>query len=67
MDKKRIIFISAYTEDGKNIAEIKISTIYGEEVTPSVNNTVVSVAVGAWITGTALISYTKNKPTFSIK
>lgn len=67
MDKKQMIFIGAYTNDGKNITEIKVNTIYGEKITPSVNNTVVSVAVGLWISGTALISYTKNKPTFSIK
>lgn len=62
-----MIYISVYTEDGKNITEIKISTIYGEEVTPSVNNTVISVRIGSWVTGTALISYSINKPTFSIK
>ena len=67
MDKNRMIYISAYTDDGKNITEIKISTIYGEKVTPSVNNTVISVSIGSWITGTALISYSINKPTFSIK
>ena len=67
MDKKRMIYISVYTEDGKNITEIKISTIYGEEVTPSVNNTVISVRIGSWVTGTALISYSINKPAFSIK
>ena len=62
-----MIYISAYTNDGKNITEIKINTIYGEKVTPSVNNTVISVSIGSWITGTALISYSINKPTFSIK
>lgn len=62
-----MIYISAYTDSGKNITEIKISTIYGEKVTPSVNNTVISVSIGSWITGTALISYSINKPTFSIK
>lgn len=67
MDKNRMIYISAYTDGGKNITEIKISTIYGEKVTPSVNNTVISVSIGSWITGTALISYSINKPTFSIK
>ena len=67
MDKNRMIYISAYTDSGKNITEIKISTIYGEKVTPSVNNTVISVSIGSWITGTALISYSINKPTFSIK
>lgn len=67
MDKNRMIYISAYTDGGKNITEIKISTIYGEKVTPSVNNTVISVSIGSWITGTALISYSINKPIFSIK
>ena len=62
-----MIYISAYTNDGKNITEIKINTIYGEKVTPSVNNTVISVNIGSWITGAALISYSINKPTFSIK
>ena len=62
-----MIYISAYTDDGKNITEIKISTIYGEKVTPSVNNTEISVSIGSLITGTALISYSINKPTFSIK
>lgn len=62
-----MIYISAYTDGGKNITEIKVSTIYGEKVTPSVNNTVISVSIGSWITGTALISYSINKPIFSIK
>ena len=62
-----MIYISAYRNDGKNITEIKINTIYGEKVTRSVNNTVISVSIGSWITGAALISYSINKPTFSIK
>ena len=67
MDKHRMIFVHAYSEDGKTITEIITKTIYGDNVTPTTNNTIVSIYIGSWTTGTVIMSYTQKLPSFSIK
>ena len=67
MDKYRMIFVHAYSEDGKTIAEIITKTIYGDNVTPTTNNTIISIHVGVWASGTVIMSYNKKLPSFSIK
>lgn len=67
MDKYRMIFVHAYSEDGKTIAEISTKTIYGDNVTPATNNTIISIHVGIWASGTVIMSYNKELPSFSIK
>ena len=67
MDKYRMVFVHAYSNDGKTIAEISTKTIYGDNVTPATNNTIVSIHVGIWASGTVIMSYNKKLPSFSIK
>lgn len=67
MDKYRMIFVHAYSEDGKTIVEISTKTIYGDNVTPATNNTIISIHVGKWDSGTVIMSYNKKLPSFSIK
>ena len=67
MDKYRMIFVHAYSADGKTIKEIDAKTIYGDNVTPVTNNTIISIHIGSWITGTVIMSYTQKLPSFSIK
>lgn len=67
MDKYRMIFVHTYSEDGKIITEISTKTIYGDNVTPATNNTIISIHVGAWASGTVIMSYNKELPSFSIK
>ena len=67
MDKYRMIFVHAYSADGKTIAEISTKTIYGDNVTPATNNTIFSIHVGTWASGTVIMSYNKELPSFSIK
>ena len=67
MDKYRMIFVHAYSADGKTITEISTKTIYGDNVTPATNNTIISIHVGAWASGTVIMSYNKELPPFSIK
>ena len=67
MDKSRMAFIHAYSADGKTITEIAAKTIYGDNVTPTTNNTAISIRVGSWTSGTVIMSYTQKLPAFSIK
>lgn len=67
MDKYRMIFVHAYSEDGKTIVEIRTETIYGDNVTPTTNNTIISIHIGTWTSGTVIMSYNKKLPSFSIK
>ena len=67
MDKYRMIFVHAYSEDGKTIVEIRTETIYGDNVTPTTNNTIISIHIGTWTFGTVIMSYNKKLPSFSIK
>ena len=67
MDKRRMIFVHAYSEDGKTITEISTKTIYGDNITPTTNNTIISIHVGVWSSGTVIMSYNKKLPSFSIK
>lgn len=67
MDKYRMFFVHAYSADGKTIGEIVTKSIYGDNVTPATNNTIISIHVGSWTSGTAIISYTQGRPSFSIK
>ena len=67
MDKYRMIFVHAYSIDGKTIVEISTKTIYGDNVTPATNNTIISIHVGTWASGTVIMSYNKKLPSFSIK
>lgn len=47
--------------------EIVTKSIYGDNVTPATNNTIISIHVGSWDSGTAIISYTQGRPSLSIK
>lgn len=67
MDKYRMFFVHAYSADGKTIGEIVTKSIYGDNVTPATNNTIISIHVGSWDSGTAIISYTQGRPSLSIK
>ena len=67
MDKYRMFFVHAYSADGKTIGEIVTKSIYGDNVTPATNNTIISIHVGSWDSGTAIISYTQERPSLSIK
>lgn len=67
MDKYRMFFVHAYSADGKTIGEIVTKSIYGDNVTPATNNTIISIHVGPWESGTAIISYTQERPSLSIK
>lgn len=67
MDKYRMIFVHAYSADGKTIGEIVTKSIYGDNVTPATNNTIISIHVGTWASGTVIMSYNKELPSFSIK
>lgn len=67
IDKSRMIFVHAYSADGKTIGEIVTKTIYGDNVTPATNNTIISIHVGSWTSGTVIMSYTQKLPSFSIK
>lgn len=67
MDKYRMYFVHAYSADGKTIGEIVTKSIYGDNVTPATNNTIISIHVGSWVSGTAIISYTQGRPSLSIK
>ena len=67
MDKSRMIFVHAYSANGKTIGEIVAKTIYGDNVTPATNNTIISIHVGSWTSGTVIMSYTQKLPSFSIK
>lgn len=67
MDKYRMILVHAYSKDGKTIAEIFTKTIYGDNVTPATNNTIISIHIGIWTSGTVIMSYSKKLPSFSIK
>lgn len=67
MDKFRMIFVHAYSADGKTIGEIVTKTIYGDNVTPATNNTIISIYVGPWNSGSVIMSYTQKLPSFSLK
>lgn len=67
MDKFRMIFVHAYSADGKTIGEIVTKTIYGDNVTPATNNTIISIYVGSWNSGSVIMSYTQKLPSFSLK
>lgn len=67
MDKYRMIFVHAYSIDGKTIVETNTKIIYGDNVTPAINNTIISIHVGAFSSGTVIMSYNKKLPSFSIK
>lgn len=67
IDRSRMIFVHAYSADGKTIREIVTKTIYGDNVTPATNNTIISIHVGSWTSGTVIMSYTQKLPSFSIK
>ena len=67
MDKSRMIFVHAYSADGKTIGEIVTKSIYGDNVTPATNNTIISIYIGSWTSGTVIMSYTQKLPLFSIK
>lgn len=67
MDKFRMIFVHAYSADGKTIGEIVTKTIYGDNVTPATNNTIISIYIGPWISGSIIMSYTQKLPSFSLK
>lgn len=67
IDRSRMIFVHAYSADGKTIREIVTKTIYGDNVTPATNNTIISIHVGSWAAGTVIMSYTQKLPSFSIK
>ena len=67
MDQKRMIFVHAYSANGKTIEEIVVKTIYGDNVTPATNNTIISIHIGSWTAGTVIMSYTQKLPSFSIK
>ena len=67
IDKSRMVFIHAYSADGKTITEIVTKIIYGDNVTPTTNNTAISIYVGSWTSGTVIMSYTQKLPSFSIK
>ena len=67
MDKYRMFFVHAYSADGKTIREIVTKTIYGDNGTPATNNTIISIHVGSWTSGTVIMSYTQKLPSFSIK
>ena len=67
IDKSRMLFIHAYSANGKTIGEIVTKKIYGDNVTPTTNNTIISIHVGSWTSGTVIMSYTRKLPSFSIK
>ena len=67
MDKYRMLFVHAYSADGKTIREIATKSIYGDNVTPATNNTIISIHVGTWTSGTVIMSYTQELPSLSIK
>lgn len=67
IDKVRMIFVHAYSADGKIIREIVTKKIYGDDVEPVTNNAIISIHVGSWVSGTVIMSYTQKLPLFSIK
>lgn len=67
MDKHRMFFVHAYSANGKTIGEIVTKSIYDDNVTPATNNTIISIHVGSWDSGIAIISYTQGRPSLSIK
>lgn len=67
IDKVRMIFVHAYSADGKIIREIVTKKIYGDDVEPVTNNAIISIHVGSWVSGTVIMSYTRKLPLFSIK
>lgn len=67
IDKFRMIFVHAYSADGKIIRQIDTKTIYGDDAKPVTNNTTISIHVGSWTSGTVIMSYTQKLPLFSIK
>ena len=67
MDKYRMIFVHAYSADGKIIREISTKKIYGDDVEPVTNNTIISIHIGSWTSGAVIMSYNKKLPSFSIK
>ena len=67
IDRFRMIFVHAYSADGKIIREIDTKKIYGDDVKPVTNNTIISIHIGSWTSGTVIMSYTQKLPLFSIK
>lgn len=67
IDKFRMIFVHAYSADGKIIRQIDTKKIYGDDVKPVTNNTIISIRVGSWTSGTVIMSYTQKLPLLSIK
>lgn len=67
IDKSRMIFVHAYSADGKIIGQIDTKKIYGDDVKPVTNNTIISIRVGLWTSGTVIMSYTQKLPLLSIK
>lgn len=67
IDRYRMLFVHAYSADGKTIREITTKSIYGDNVTPTTNNTIISIHIGLWTTGTVIMSYTQGRPSLSIK